>query len=59
MASTDEGMQIDRSDEQSWKANSPRCQIRHSGLNVTVDRFAHCAKQHLEIVSTDEGTEIA
>jgi hypothetical protein len=31
----DEGMQIDRSDEHSTNADSPRVEILHPGANVT------------------------
>jgi hypothetical protein len=58
IVSTDEGIQIDRSDKQFSNANSPRVEIRHPPSNVNVERLRQLAKQHFAIPSIDEGIQI-
>jgi hypothetical protein len=53
--STDEGMQIDSSDEQFANADFPRCESRQPESNVKSERFLHSLKQKGAIVSIDEG----
>jgi hypothetical protein len=57
MVSIDEGMQIDRSDEQFENAESPRCESRQLGSNVKTESLLQPRKQDLEIVSIDEGMQ--
>jgi hypothetical protein len=56
---SDEGMQIDSSDEQCANADSSRIETRLSGSNVTLFKLTHEAKQDLAILSIDEGTQSA
>jgi anti-sigma regulatory factor (Ser/Thr protein kinase) len=58
IAATDEGIQIDRSEEQQANADLPRVESFEPGSNVTVERLRHERKQAIEIVSTDEGIQI-
>jgi hypothetical protein len=58
MVSIDEGTQIDRSDPQASKADSPRFEIRQPDSNVKRESAAHPLKQELGIVSIDEGMQI-
>jgi hypothetical protein len=55
MTSTDEGMQIDESPEQSENADSPSAEILQPRSNVTLERFGHLAKQYAGMISTEEG----
>jgi hypothetical protein len=57
--STDGGMQIDLSDEQPAKADSPRVESLLPLSNVTLESFSHPAKQNFEMISTEEGMQIA
>jgi hypothetical protein len=54
----DEGIEIDSSDEQFSKADSPRIEMLLRGSNVTEERLAQRAKQLLETVPMDEGINI-
>jgi hypothetical protein len=56
--STDEGMQIDRSDEQLEKVDTPRDDSLQSDSKVRCESFPQSMKQDFEIVSTDEGMQI-
>jgi hypothetical protein len=56
MVSTNEGMQIDPSDEQRENAIMPNILTWHPGANVMVRRFVHSQKQDSEMVPTDKGT---
>jgi hypothetical protein len=58
MASTDEGIQIDRSDEHSKNADLPRFESREPNSNVKFERFSQFEKQASEMASTDEGIQI-
>jgi hypothetical protein len=58
MVSTAEGMEIDRSDEQSVNAPGSIVESREPGSNVKLKSFRQPMKQHLGIVSTDEGMQI-
>jgi hypothetical protein len=58
MVSIDDGMQIDRSDEQFANADSPSFEILQSLSNVKIERFVHLKKQELEMLSIDEGMQI-
>jgi hypothetical protein len=55
---TEEGMQIDESDEQESNANAPIDESLESDSNVNVERDSHSQKHCLPIVSTDEGMQI-
>jgi hypothetical protein len=55
IVSTDEGIQIDRSDEQFENADSPRTERWQLESKVTVDRLVQSWKHTLQIVSIDEG----
>jgi hypothetical protein len=56
--STDEGIQIDWSDEHCENADSPRSESLQPHSNAAEERALHSLKHDLEIVSTDEGNEI-
>jgi hypothetical protein len=58
MTVTDEGMQIDVTDEQYEKAPAPRVESREPVSNVTIERWSHQEKQESPIVLTDEGMQI-
>jgi hypothetical protein len=58
MTSTDDGIQIDSSDEQPRNAFAPRIEIRQPTSNPTLNRFLHNEKQFAETVSTNAGIEI-
>jgi hypothetical protein len=58
MVSTDHGMQIDLSDAQLEKADSPRLEMQQPSSKSRLERFTQSAKQDLEIVSIDEGIQI-
>jgi hypothetical protein len=58
IASTDEGIQIEVSDEQPSKADSPRVKRAQSRSNVNSDSCAQDLKQELEIAVTDDGIQI-
>jgi hypothetical protein len=58
MISTEEGMQIDESDEQYRNTD---CSIRESlesGSKVTFERLSHRRKQFSQMISTEEGMQI-
>jgi hypothetical protein len=52
---TDEGIEIDESDEQPKNTKPRMDQSREPDSNVTVERDRHPQKQFPQIVSTDEG----
>jgi hypothetical protein len=58
IASTEDGIQIDRSDAQRPNADSPRLEILEPGSNVKFERDLQPKKQESRIVSTDEGIQI-
>jgi hypothetical protein len=58
MVSSDEGRQIDRSDEQYQNADSPRTKSLDPVSNVKSERRPQLLKHDLEIVSIDEGIQI-
>jgi hypothetical protein len=58
IVSTDDGMQIDSSDEQEANADLPNIESWQPDSNVTVERLPQFLKQDLEIVLTDEGMQI-
>jgi hypothetical protein len=51
-------MQIDESDEQCKKANSPINESREPDSNVIVERDVHPEKQERAICSTEEGIQM-
>jgi hypothetical protein len=57
--SIDDGMQIDRIDEQYANACSPRNEIWEPNSNVTLERLKQQLKHAAEIASTDDGIETA
>jgi hypothetical protein len=58
IAVTDEGMQIDESDEQSLNALLSMTESAEFGSNVTLDSARQCWKQHFAICVTDDRMEI-
>jgi hypothetical protein len=58
MVTTDEGIQIDFSDEQPENAPSARFETWHPVANVTLERLVHAEKQDPARISTDEGIQI-
>jgi hypothetical protein len=56
--STEEGMQIDDSDEQNQNADSPMDESLESDSNVSVERDSHPEKQYGPSRSTEEGMQI-
>jgi hypothetical protein len=58
MIPTDEGIQIDESDEQDLKADFSIRESLDSFSNLTFDRVLHPKKQDLQMISTDEGIRI-
>jgi hypothetical protein len=58
MISTDEGMQIDESDEQHASADSPIRESLDSFSKLTFNKATHTMKQFLQMISTDEGIQI-
>jgi hypothetical protein len=58
MASTAEGIAIDRSDEQFTNASSPRIETRHPGSNDNCERLLQLAKQKFSIFAIEEGMQI-
>jgi hypothetical protein len=58
MVSNDEGIQIDRSDEQFRNADSRGFEILQPISNVKKERVAQFRKQFLETVVIDEGIQI-
>jgi hypothetical protein len=58
MRGTDEGLQIDASDEHRQKADSARVESREPASNVTIERCLQQEKQESPILVTDEGTQI-
>jgi hypothetical protein len=58
IASTDDGRQIDRRDEQAQNTTSPTCESREPHSNLKSERLSQNAKQYSESVSTDEGIQI-
>jgi hypothetical protein len=58
MTSTDDGRQIDESNEQSQNANSSIRESLESDSKLTFDKFRHPEKQFSEMISTDDGIQI-
>jgi hypothetical protein len=58
IVSTDEGMQIDRSDRHHEKAASASIESLEPASNERTDRLSQPRKQHFGITSTDEGMQI-
>jgi hypothetical protein len=58
IVSTEEGIQIDESDEQAPNAQHPIHESLESDSNVIVAREGHRKKQESQIVSTEEGIQI-
>jgi hypothetical protein len=58
IVSIDEGRQIDQSEEQWSKADSPRFESREPGSKVKCSRFRQDRKHSWAIVSTEEGMQI-
>jgi hypothetical protein len=58
MIRTDEGIQIDESDEQYSNAYSSIRESLDSLSNLTFDRARHPRKQCKQMISTDEGIQI-
>jgi hypothetical protein len=58
MDSTQEGMQIDCSDEQSANALSSKTVTQQPLSNVAVERVVQKVKQWSEIAVTEKGTQI-
>jgi hypothetical protein len=58
MASTDEGIRTDRSDEQFENADFPRFEVLHPAVKVTAVRFTQSLKQVSEMFSIDERIQI-
>jgi hypothetical protein len=56
--STEEGMQIDESDEHKENADSPIDESLEPDLNVTVERDLHSKKHIVPSFSTEEGMQI-
>jgi mannitol-1-phosphate/altronate dehydrogenase len=56
--STEEGIQIDESDEQPENAVGSIHESLESDSNVIVERELHPRKQYLQIRSTEEGIQI-
>jgi hypothetical protein len=54
----DEGMQIDRSDEQPANADSPSVESLEPDPNVNTERRTQGEKHDRDIVSIDEGRQI-
>jgi hypothetical protein len=54
----DDGIQIDRSDEQYENANSPRTESRQPGANVKCEMLSQWPKHDAEIVTIDDGIQI-
>jgi hypothetical protein len=58
IVSTDEGMQIDRSDEQLANAEWPRTESLQPNWNVKFDRFLQWVKHSSEMLSIEQGMQI-
>jgi hypothetical protein len=58
MISTDEGIQIDESEEQARNAYCPIRESLELDSNVTFERVRHPEKQDSQMISTDEGIQI-
>jgi hypothetical protein len=58
VVSSEEGHQIDESDEHSENANRPTHESVEPDSNVTVERDGHRAKDSLPRVLTEEGRQI-
>jgi hypothetical protein len=58
MTSTEEGMQIDDSDQQLENADSPIRVSAEPVSNVTLDRVGHPSKHESQRIVTDEGMQI-
>jgi hypothetical protein len=56
--STEEGMQINESDEQEENADSPIEESLEQYSNVTIERELHSLKHQLPSILTDEGIQI-
>jgi hypothetical protein len=55
---TEEGIQIDKSDERSWNARQSIDETLESDSNVTVARDPHLLKQATPSAVTEEGMQI-
>jgi hypothetical protein len=58
MISTEEGIQMDESDEQDSNADCSILDSVESVANITIERVRHPEKQYSLIISTDEGIQI-
>jgi hypothetical protein len=58
MVSIDEGIQIDRSDEQFSNEHPPRVTTAQELSNAKIERSIQLQKQRYGIVSIDEGRQI-
>jgi hypothetical protein len=58
MISTDEGRQIDESNEHSSNIEGSRRESLDPDSNMTLERDVHFKKQHCLSVVTDEGMQI-
>jgi hypothetical protein len=56
--STDEGIQIEDSNEQCRNAESSMHSNFESNSNVTIERDSHSKKQFSQSFSTEDGTQI-
>jgi hypothetical protein len=59
MVLTDDGMQIDCSCEQFANANSPRIKSLEPDSNVKVESSVQSRKHSFDIISTEEGMQMA
>jgi hypothetical protein len=59
IASIDKGTQTDRSDEHFSTVQSPKRERRQLASNVKYNSVLHAPKSELEIVSLDEGIQVA
>jgi hypothetical protein len=58
MIVTDDGIQIDSSDEHQEKADSPRLDRIEPASNLKLERFLQKEKEESETAVTDEGMQI-
>jgi hypothetical protein len=58
MISTDEGIQIDESDEQFLNADLSIRESLEFDSKLTFERLQHTVKQESQMISTDEGIQI-
>jgi hypothetical protein len=57
IVSIDEGREIDRNDEHIANPDSPRIASREPGSNLKSESALQQMKQHLPIISTDDGMQ--